>query len=109
MAVHPTGEVGLVGSAELPQPNSIAANPTHSGIRINIRNLPLLEDRSAEWPTQMPIPEWICPLTSGERYLLARVDATRWLRSGLSLSAHPDAASDRLRTLRHDDAPIVHG
>ena len=39
-ALHPTGEVGLVGSAELPQPDSIAANPTHTEIRINIRNLP---------------------------------------------------------------------
>jgi len=47
VALHPTGEVGLVGlveSAELPQPDSIAANATHSGIRINIRNLPFLED-----------------------------------------------------------------
>jgi hypothetical protein len=42
--LHPTGEVGPVGSAELPQPDSIAANATHTGIRINIRNLPLLED-----------------------------------------------------------------
>jgi len=40
-ALHPTGEVGLVGSAELPQPDSIAANATHTGIRINIRNLVL--------------------------------------------------------------------
>jgi len=31
MAVrHPTGEVGLVGSAELPQPDSIAANATQA-------------------------------------------------------------------------------
>lgn len=43
-ALHPTGEVGLVGSAELPQPDSIAANATHMGIRINIRNLPFLDD-----------------------------------------------------------------
>jgi hypothetical protein len=35
-ALHPTGEVGLVGSVELPQPDSIAANATHTGIRINI-------------------------------------------------------------------------
>jgi hypothetical protein len=42
-ALHPTGEVGLVGSAELPQPDSIAANATHTGIRINIRKLPLLD------------------------------------------------------------------
>jgi len=33
-ALHGTGEVGLVGSAELPQPDSIAANATHTGIRI---------------------------------------------------------------------------
>jgi hypothetical protein len=39
-ALQPTGEVGLVGSAELPQPDSIAANATHTDIRINIRNLP---------------------------------------------------------------------
>lgn len=45
MAVlHPIGEVGLVGSAELPQPDSIAANAMHTGIRINICNLPLLDD-----------------------------------------------------------------
>ena len=49
MAVlHPTGGVGPVGSAELSQPDSIAASPTHTGIRINIRNAPLLEDDSAE-------------------------------------------------------------
>jgi hypothetical protein len=48
--LHPTGEVGLVGSAELPQPDSITANPTHIGIRIDIRNLPLLEEHSAEGP-----------------------------------------------------------
>jgi len=36
-ALHPTGEVGLVGSAALPQPDSIAANATHTGIRIDIR------------------------------------------------------------------------
>jgi hypothetical protein len=41
--LHPTGEVGLVGSGELPQPDRIAANATHTGIRINIRNLPLSE------------------------------------------------------------------
>ena len=35
-ALHPTGEVGLVGAAELPQPDSIAANPTHTGMRINV-------------------------------------------------------------------------
>jgi hypothetical protein len=40
--LHLTGEVGLVGFAELPQPDSIAANPTHTGIRINIRSPPLL-------------------------------------------------------------------
>jgi hypothetical protein len=44
MAVlHPTGEGGLVGFAELPQPDSIAAKATHTGIRINIRNLPWSE------------------------------------------------------------------
>ena len=41
--LHVTGEVGLVGSAELPQPDSIAANATHTGTRINIRNLPYLD------------------------------------------------------------------
>src|SRR5712691_8144404 len=46
-ALHPTGEVGLVGSGELPQPDSIAANATHTGIRVNIRNLPLLDDDTA--------------------------------------------------------------
>jgi len=49
-ALHATGgvvlgDVGLVGSAELPQPESIAAK-VHTRIRINIRNLPLLEDHS---------------------------------------------------------------
>ena len=34
--LHP---VGLVGSAELPQPDSIAANATYTGIRINIRHM----------------------------------------------------------------------
>ena len=43
-ALHATGgvvlgDVGLVGSAELPQPESIAANATDAGIRINIRNM----------------------------------------------------------------------
>jgi hypothetical protein len=52
-ALHPTGEVGLVvGSAELPQPDSIAANAMHTGIRINIRNLPVLDDHPTEPPTQ---------------------------------------------------------
>jgi hypothetical protein len=51
-ALHPTGEVGLVGSAELPQPDSIAANATHTGIRINIRNLSLLEHYPTESPAQ---------------------------------------------------------
>jgi hypothetical protein len=51
-ALHPTGEVGLVGSAELPQPDSIAANATHTGIRIKIRNLPFLDDHPTESPTQ---------------------------------------------------------
>jgi len=37
--LHPVGEVGL---AELPQPDSTTANATHTGIRINIRNLPCL-------------------------------------------------------------------
>ena len=33
-ALHATGEVGLVGwSAELPQPDSIAANATHAARR----------------------------------------------------------------------------
>jgi len=41
--LHPTGEVGLVGSGELPQPDRIAANATHTGIRINLRNQPLSE------------------------------------------------------------------
>jgi hypothetical protein len=49
-ALHPTGEVGLVGSAELPQPDSIAANTTHTGIRINIRKLPL----SITQPSRLP-------------------------------------------------------
>ena len=49
-ALHATGgvvlgDVELVGSAELPQPESIAAK-VHTRIRINIRNLPLLEDHS---------------------------------------------------------------
>ena len=39
--LHPTGEVGPVGP-ELPQPDSTTANATHTGIRINIRNLPCL-------------------------------------------------------------------
>jgi hypothetical protein len=52
-AVHATGEVGLVGwSAELPQPDSIAANATHTGIRINTRNLPFLDDHPTESPSQ---------------------------------------------------------
>jgi hypothetical protein len=51
-ALHATGEVGIVGSGELPQPDSIAANATHKGIRINIRNLPLLDDHPTESPTQ---------------------------------------------------------
>jgi hypothetical protein len=42
-ALHSTGEVG----PELPQPDSIAPNATHTGIRINIRNLPLLDDHRA--------------------------------------------------------------
>jgi hypothetical protein len=50
--LHPTGEVGLVGSAELPQPDSIAAIATHTGIRIDIRNLPLLDDHPTGSPTQ---------------------------------------------------------
>jgi hypothetical protein len=29
VVLHPTGDVGLVGSAELPQPDSIAANAMH--------------------------------------------------------------------------------
>jgi hypothetical protein len=33
--LHPAGEVGLVESE---QPDSIAANTTHTGIRINTRN-----------------------------------------------------------------------
>ena len=49
-ALHSTGEVGLVGSAELPQPDSIAANAMHKGIRINVRNLLLLQDH----PTALP-------------------------------------------------------
>jgi hypothetical protein len=53
--LHPTGGVGLVGSAELPQPDSIAANATHTGIRNNIRNLPLLEDYPTESPAQATI------------------------------------------------------
>jgi len=41
MAVlHATGDDGLVGSAELLQLVSSAANATHTGIRINLRNLP---------------------------------------------------------------------
>jgi hypothetical protein len=53
MAVlHPAGEVGLVGSAELPQPDSIAANATHTAIRITIRNLPLFDDHPTESPSQ---------------------------------------------------------
>src|SRR5580765_715930 len=36
-ALHPTGEVGLV----VPQPDSIAAIATHTGIRITTRTLPL--------------------------------------------------------------------
>jgi hypothetical protein len=51
-ALHPIGEVGLVGSAELPQPDSVAATATHTGIRINIRNLPLSEDHPAKSATQ---------------------------------------------------------
>jgi hypothetical protein len=58
-ALHPTGEVGLVGSGELLQPDSIAANATHTGIRINIRNLPLSEDHPTESPYVMLIREWI--------------------------------------------------
>jgi len=50
VALHPTGEVGLVGSAELPQPDSIAANATHKWIRINIRNLPVSEDHPTKTP-----------------------------------------------------------
>ena len=50
--LHATGEVGLVGFAELPQPDSIAANARHTGIRIDIRNLPLLNDQPTETPEQ---------------------------------------------------------
>jgi len=38
-ALHPPGGVGLVGSGELPQPDSIAANRTHTGIRIKLATL----------------------------------------------------------------------
>jgi hypothetical protein len=51
-ALHPTGEVGLVGYAELPQPDSITANARDTGIRIKLRNLPLLDDHPTESPTQ---------------------------------------------------------
>lgn len=44
-ALHPTGEVGPVEFSELPQPDSITANAAHTGTRINICNLPLLEDQ----------------------------------------------------------------
>ena len=57
VALHATGEVGLVESVELPQPDSIAANATHMGIRINIRNLPLLEGHRTESPYAMIIRE----------------------------------------------------
>jgi len=56
-ALHPTGEVGLVGAGELPQPESIAANATHTGIRINTRNLPLSQDHPIESPHAMLIGE----------------------------------------------------
>ena len=51
-ARHATGGVALVGSAELPQPDSIAANATHTGIRLNIGNLPSLDDPPNESPTE---------------------------------------------------------
>jgi hypothetical protein len=56
-ALHATGEVGLVGSDELPQPDSIAANATQTGIRINIRNLPLLDDHPTGVASAMQIRE----------------------------------------------------
>jgi hypothetical protein len=37
-ALHATGGVGPVASVELPQPESNAANATHTGIRMNIPN-----------------------------------------------------------------------
>ena len=40
--LQPTGAVGLVGSGESPQPDSIAASAMLTGIRINIRKLPFL-------------------------------------------------------------------
>ena len=58
-ALHPTVEVGLVGAGELPQPDSIAANATHTGIRINTRNLPSLQDHPTESPYAMLIGESI--------------------------------------------------
>jgi hypothetical protein len=61
-ALHPTGEVGLVGSAELPQPDSIAANATHTGIRLNIRNLPLLDDHFNRVAYAMLIREYDPPV-----------------------------------------------
>jgi hypothetical protein len=70
-ALHPTGEVGLVGSAELPQPDSIAANATHTGIRINIRNLPFLDDHPTESPTQ-------CRSVNGSHRLSAKVRFWPW-------------------------------
>jgi uncharacterized protein (TIGR02145 family) len=71
-ALHPTGEVGFVGSAELPQPDNIAANPTNTEIRINIRNLPLLESTQP----------------SGLRNASARADVASNVRSGLRPVEH---------------------
>ena len=58
--LHPAGEVGL---AELPQPDSTIANPTHTRIRINI-----LEDHPTEFPAQWPSTNGADrPLAAGRR------------------------------------------
>jgi hypothetical protein len=59
-ALHPIGEVGLFGSAEPPQPDSVAANATHTGP--NQHSQPAFVGGS---PSQaayaMLIREWISP------------------------------------------------
>src|SRR5262245_1897399 len=55
-------EVGLVGFGELSQPDSITASAMHAEIRINIRNLPLLEERPTKCTlrtSQLHLQDWL--------------------------------------------------